>query len=330
LGLSIFILSALPFAGGQATTAPTTAAPVRLERARIDAIDANQEGISLTNCIPGSPDPQKIVCNGKAYHLKVSDQALRAKVKLYHVGDQVRATIKGDTELQDIPGAWSYPPEGISPYCRVLVLGACALALLGIAALVTGGKPLVFIVGADYRYSNSKTQLAVWFWVVITTYVATVIFRVWWAGWDFFGAVNIPQNLLVLSGLSAISYGGAKAITTAKVDAAANPVTPQGGVPRAPDDDPKKAKGRTPGQARFFQDLLQNDIGQFDFGDFQMLMITVIAVVMYLTLIFHFLGRIDFVKTATLPDVDTTILAGFGLGQGAYLAKKAGGDPGKT
>lgn len=368
LGIAIFVLSALPFAGGQARTSsapppkrqttspnpnpsatPGTApgntpgtgeqpkstdktgdAIVRLERARIDAIDANQESISLTDCIPGSPDPQKIVCQGKSYHLKVSDQALRAKVKLYHVGDQVRATIKGGTELQDVPAAWSYPPEGVSAYCRILILAACALALFGFAAAVTKGKPLAFIVGADYRYSNSKFQLALWFWVVISTYVATVIFRVWWAGWDFFGAVDIPQNLLVLSGLSAISYGGAKAITTAKVDAAANPVTPPGGVPRAANNDPKNAAGRQAGQERFFQDLLQNDFGQFDFGDFQMLMVTMIAVVMYVTLIFHFLGKIDFVKTASLPDVDTTILAGFGLGQGAYLAKKAGGDPGKT
>jgi hypothetical protein len=413
LGLTILILSALPFAGGQATTAPTTAAPVRLERARIDAIDANQEGISLTNCVPGSPDPQKIVCNGKAYHLKVSDQALRAKVKLYHVGDQVRATIKGDTELQDIPGFWSYPPEGISAYCRVLVLGACALFILALAAAVTKGAPLKFIVGADNRYSNSKTQLAVWFWVVVSSYLAAVVFRLWYAGWDLYGGVNIPQNLLVLSGLSAVTYGGAKAITTSKVDAAMAPKTgssggtqsvsgSQGGGPNQPNQnaavpgananpnqananvpnanppagnaanaaggDPANSTGATtapanlsfafsgqiappamqfsgtgsfssvqnpknplkPGQESFIRDLTQNDYGQFDFGDFQMLVVTMVAVGMYMLLIFHFLESIECVKTATLPDVDTTILAGFGLGQGAYLAKKAGGNAGTS
>lgn len=84
------------------------------------------------------------------------------------------------------------------------------------------------------------------------------------------------------------------------------------------------------GGERFFRDLTQNDYGDFDFGDFQMLVVTMIAVGMYMLLVFHFLESIEFLKTTSLPDVDTTILAGFGLGQGAYLAKKAGGDPGKT
>jgi len=94
--------------------------------------------------------------------------------------------------------------------------------------------------------------------------------------------------------------------------------------------DPKNVNARHAGDERFFQDLLQNDAGDFDFGDFQMLVITLVAVVMYLTLIFHFLGSIEFLKTVSLPDVDTTILAGFGLGHGAYLAKKAGGEVGKS
>jgi hypothetical protein len=61
-----------------------------------------------------------------------------------------------------------------------------------------------------------------------------------------------------------------------------------------------------------------------------MLAVTLVAVGMYLLLVFHFLESIEFLKTVSLPDVDTTILAGFGLGQGAYLAKKAGGDVGKS
>ncbi len=182
-----------------------------------------------------------------------------------------------------------------------------------------------------FAWIYSKFQVALWSWVAMSTYLATIVFRVWHAGWDFFGAVNIPQNLLVLSGLSAITFGGAKAITTAKADAAAHPVNPPGvAVPRVANPDPKNVNARHAGDERFFQDLLQNDAGDFDFGDFQMLVITLVAVVMYLTLIFHFLGSIEFLKTVSLPDVDTTILAGFGLGHGAYLAKKAGGEVGKS
>jgi hypothetical protein len=75
---------------------------------------------------------------------------------------------------------------------------------------------------------------------------------------------------------------------------------------------------------------VQNDVGSFDFGDFQMLVVTLLAVTMYLMLIFHFLGSIEFTKALTLPDVDTTVLAAFGLGQGAYLAKKAAGNVGTS
>jgi len=75
---------------------------------------------------------------------------------------------------------------------------------------------------------------------------------------------------------------------------------------------------------------VQNDVGGFDFGDFQMIVVTLVAVGMYLMLIFHFLGSIEFLRTTSLPDVDTTILAGFGLDQGAYLAKKAGGNVGTS
>jgi hypothetical protein len=307
---------------------PTPA--VKLENARLDAIDSDYANMSLRDCIPTQTDPTKIVCDGRAFHVKVNDQALRAQLKAtFHVGDHIRVDLNQNNELQDLRGPWSVPSDAISPTSRFLVLAVCALVILGFAAAVTRGSPFKFIVGTDNRYSNSKFQFALWFWVALSTYLATIVFRVWYAGWDFFGAVNIPQNLLVLSGLSAISYGGAKAITTSKVNAAANPAPAvAGAVAPAANNDPKNAQD--PGQESFFQDLVQDDFGHFDFGDFQMLLVTLVAVVMYLSLIFHFLGSVQFLKAVTLPDVDTTILAGFGLGQGAYLAKKAGGNVGTS
>jgi len=60
-----------------------------------------------------------------------------------------------------------------------------------------------------------------------------------------------------------------------------------------------------------------------------MLIITLLATGMYLVLVFNFLGSLDLRATVDLPNVDTTILATFGLGQGAYLAKKAAGNLGQ-
>src|SRR5713226_8983756 len=85
-----------------------------------------------------------------------------------------------------------------------------------LTALLTGGHPLQLIIGEDGRYSNSKFQMAIWFVVVIATYLATVYLRVAQAGWEFFGGVDIPKNLLLLSGMSALTFGGAKGITASK------------------------------------------------------------------------------------------------------------------
>jgi hypothetical protein len=325
-----------------------------LENARLDAMDANYAEMSIRDCVPTKEKPEQILCNGTSFQIKVNDLALRARLKEFHAGDHIRVNIGDKNELQDIRGLWSID---ISAWCRFLSLFLCALLVFGFAAIVTKWAPLKLIVGEDNRYSNSKFQVALWFWILLSSYLAIVVFRCLYAGWDFFGRVNIPQNLLILSGLSALTYGGAKAITTSKVNAAAaaaiappagsaTAMTPATTAPAttapattAPATtvpatavldplDPKRSKRA--GQESFSRDLLQNDMGQFDFGDFQMLVVTLIAVGMYLTLIFHFLGSIQFQSTASLPDLDSTVLASFGLGQGAYLTKKAAGNPGTS
>ena len=63
-------------------------------------------------------------------------------------------------------------------------------------------------------------------------------------------------------------------------------------------------------------------------ADFQMVIITFLAVGCYLVRIFGFLGVVELHASISLPDVDTTILAVFGLGQGAYLSKKYVSDAG--
>lgn len=53
-----------------------------------------------------------------------------------------------------------------------------------------------------------------------------------------------------------------------------------------------------------------------------MLVVTLLAVFVYLFQVYCFLGAMECIKVVQIPDVDTTILAFFGLGQGAYLTKK--------
>jgi len=250
-------------------------------------------------------------------HLVVKDAVVKDRVKDFRQGDRVSVTFTPSDSSQNQLKEFcidTAPP--VRPFTRFWVLLACGLVCFTICYLCSGLHPLNWILGQDGRYSNSKFQIATWFFVLVATYLSTVFLRVWYGGCDFIGGVNIPQNLLLISGMSAITYAGAKGITASKAqNASKNPDVPQ-----------KTNATKAPS----FWDLLQNDEGLFDFGDFQMLVITLLAVGMYLVLVFSFLGSLELKATVDLPNVDTTILAAFGLGQGAYLAKKVAGNAGQS
>ena len=330
-----------------------------LKNARIDGISADDGTMSVTDCaqLKSNPDSRPI-CQGSAFNLTVKDSALKTKLTQFHVGDHVRVAFDSTFAVQAIDGAaYSY----VSTKYRYSMLLVCFLIPLAIATLMTWGHPFKLIVGLDNRYSNSKLQAALWFWVLLATYLDVLYFRISVAGLDFLGGINIPQNLLLLSGMSAITFTGAKAITTAKVNAAnvnavnavnaaaapANKLVQAAAVaavdrgadvsvvvPAAatanniPPQDPKNSLDD--GEESFWRDIVQNDFGNFDFGDFQMVIVTLLAIVTYVLAVHHYVGAISLTASTSLPDVDTTILSTFGLGQGAYLAKKAAGNVGTT
>ena len=88
---------------------------------------------------------------------------------------------------------------------------------------------------------------------------------------------------------------------------------------------PQKSSAQNP---NLLTDLFQNDRGDADFGDFQMILITLAAVGIFVSSCFAFLGNLWPDASITLPDIDTTLLSAFGVGQGAYLVKKAAMKPG--
>ncbi len=289
-----------------ATESAKVAPPLPLENARIDDIDVPHAAITIMDCPWKSDGVVTKRCIGPVTTPTAKD-TVQAELKNLHKGDHVSVGFETQNLVKTIV-IRSLPVDWGTISLALAVAFAICFAL---TALLTGGHPLQLIIGEDGRYSNSKFQMAIWFVVVIATYLATVYLRVAQAGWEFFGGVNIPTNLLLLSGMSALTFGGAKGITTLKVQTAT-----EAGIPNP----------KPPGQANLFKDFVQNDAGKFDIGDFQMLVVTFVAVGMYLTAVFHSLGLIESWKMFGLPNVDTTILATFGLGQGAYLTKKAVGE----
>ncbi len=156
---------------------------------------------------------------------------------------------------------------------RFWVLFLSALVVVIFTFVVFWGRARLLVVGQDGRHSNSKYQVVLWFGVLLITYIATLYLR--WAagGGRLIGGIAIPYNLLLLSGLSALSFAEAKAITASKVSAAA--------AARA------KPQATT---SQFPADLLCDDSGRPDLGDFQMLVVTLLALVVYAALVFAFLG----------------------------------------
>jgi hypothetical protein len=299
LGLFLLFTAAL---GGRGKAADQPDAVVNA--ARVQSVAADQTSIDIASYVQASPQ-----------HVLVQDPALKGEVKDLQAGDQVSLTVDG-SGTNAVLKAVSVKSVGVTWPWRAGALVVLAVLLLILLLIFTVGHPLKTMVGKDKRYSNSQFQAAIWFGIVIVIYVAAVLLRWWFLGADFL-SVSIPPHLLLLSGLSALTYGGAAAITAGKVQngRAAGVV------------DPKPANTNPPS---FVSDLTSNDSGQFDFGDFQSVIITIIAFVTYLAIAFHFLGLLEYRTTVTLPDVDTTILALFGLGQGAYLTKKSTGPPGKV
>ena len=284
-----------------------------LDNARVDVVDVDHGSVVLTDCPPAPPiDTESGRCSGRHLSGAVTNDA-KPQLKLIHVGDHVKVLFQSDKAV--LISSIGVRGQVVTPFLRLLIMALAYVATFLMAAIVTGGHPLKLIIGQDNRYSNSQLQMALWFSILISTYVAMIFLRVYTSGWDFWGGVDIPAHLFALSGASALTFGAAKGITTSKVQAAQ-----AAGVV-----DPKPS-----GTPRFPVDLVANDKGGFDLGDFQMLVVTLLAVAMYLISIFQFFGFIECLKTVPLQDVDTTILAAFGLGQGAYLTKKAGGNPGTS
>lgn len=234
------------------------------------------------------------------------------------------------------------PTVELTRTTRVLVLGGATLVTFLLYFFLSGLHPLRLIVGEDNRYSNSKFQVALWFFVLITTYIATFALRVWGG---VIGQISIPQNLLLLSGMSALTYAAAKGITTSKVNEAqslgvADPkntaVSPSLLKNLTHDDGCSfnavaAARTRVVGEASIAL-LNPTRPPSLDLGDTQMIIVTLLAIAAYLYATLHYMGDSTCLYAATtkLPDVDSTILSIFGIGQGAYITKKAVGNVGQS
>jgi hypothetical protein len=250
----------------------------------------------------------------KLFSVPADKKDLRTLLKSLHRGDLVACQAEKDV-LKDLHVD---TPE-VSAWVRLAAMGGAAVLVWLFAWIVLGkGGVAQLILGIDGLYSKSKFQLVVWFGVLMVAYLSTLWLRFCYSSNWLIGTVNIPANLLALSGFSALTFAGAKAITQTKQDRVDAAVAK--GVPGAEDLKKRPAANRV---SNLVYDLVHDDSVNVDLGDFQMVLITLVAALTYTVQVFMFLRALDLSATVTLPDADGTLLAAFGLGQGAYLLKKA-------
>lgn len=195
--------------------------------------------------------------------------------------------------------------SGNWPRLAVLLLTLAWLASL-CSALIPAGRHRGLhrlIIGKDGRYSNAQFQMAAWFMVFIGAYVSTLVWRVVSGSLQLAMGIQSPDALLALTGIAAGTYAAATAITAGAAG--------QGSLIKPPAAQPE------------LQNLYSDDAGRFDFGDFQSLVVTLVAVAGYLIALSGWQENVFLTSQTTLPDVGNTILTIFGAGQATYLLKKA-------
>jgi hypothetical protein len=186
------------------------------------------------------------------------------------------------------------------PYLAGLVVVILFLSALAIIVRGNEGDNIwQLVIGADGRASSSKFQILIWTCVILFAYVAV------FSADPTKSISGIPGNVLTALGLSIVTATAAKGITTSLVES--------GSV----------IKQKNPGAAKL-REFFEDDNGKLDLGKSQMLAWTGIAVLVYIYRLYAAIKTGSFVVdgSATLPDIDSTLMVLMGLGQGAYLGTK--------
>jgi hypothetical protein len=248
--------------------------------------------------------------------ISINNQSLSSIYKIFGPGDRVDITYDNTNNVNILKSI--IISESKVSWQRVLgtllytTIALCYLIELLLLFVVKNNQNFpriinVLCMGNDNRYSNSKTLFIFWFFILLISLISFGILRVQNSGsLLFFGGIRIPDSLLALSGITSVTLISAKAV--------------------ALDQDNKGLKEKSPdGPSKieyFFRDLLCNDKKEIDLGDFQMTIINGLLMIGYILIFIGFLQVIPLNKSASLPDIDSSLITGLGFTQATYLVKK--------
>lgn len=315
-----------------------SAQPPAAWRAGIVA-DHSADGHTISVCETSS---LKEVCNRDRVATFEVSEAARSRVSALSEGDRVEYLISNEKK-----GSLDGLRAGVArnPFRKRIWMLVFSFAVLYgfVVVLLRMSRLSAFdlVVGKDGRYSNSKTQCALWFGVLMASLLGTTLLRLGATGGFDLGLPSIPNSLLLVSGLSGATLGVAKMITMNRINQAAQDVTQQSlGQPPAPPPDAVTHFGpslegpsgirceiatrlvKPPADRAFPRDLYTNDKGQVDLGDFQMILITTLCIAGYVLQLVSSWADMPLLHAYSLPDITGGLATLLGVSQGSYLLKK--------
>ena len=182
-------------------------------------------------------------------------------------------------------------------------LGLLVVLYLVVAAFSGHWNPRELVKGFDGFASTSKLQWFLWLVVIIFAYAALWVLRA--EQHDVSALPDIPVNILTVLGFSTGTAAAAKGITGGYVQA--GKVTKTG----APTEGATVAN--TGG-------IFQDDSGGLELAKIQMVAFTIIAIGIFMATVLHQIITDDI--SASLPDIDSSLLVLMGISHGGYLGKK--------
>jgi len=247
--------------------------------------------------------------------ITVTGETAKSLLQTLAAGDTV--SIPDDTQDKVDAANVKIATQAVSGTVRTVVMFVLAVVF----GLLVWGFSGSVLVGVDKRYSNSKCQATLWFGAVAVTYLTTIALRFYCSDWDpyYLVGVDIPANLLALTGLTVATAGGAKATSGLKAKSEApNAPTWSDLLEQLSHSDTNNAAGGRPATT-----------AKLDVGDIQMLLVTGLAVIVFVVAVWFDLAEVKLAAHVALPDVSTTLTSVFGASLGGYLAKKIGSKAGE-
>jgi hypothetical protein len=174
-----------------------------------------------------------------------------------------------------------------------LILILVLIVLAGLSWLLKD-----MLVGTDNRVSTSKTTAAVWTYLVAGSMLGFVVAKL-------FGYPHALENMMHsdLAGQYGLLIGGPLGAAVAAKGIVSNQVS-------------KNSAAKTPGTELSSVQLVQNDAGEADLGDFQYVLFNLVAMV-------YFLGTIIESPMAGFPHIPDILLGLTSVSAAGYVAKKA-------